>query len=124
MIHLDTNYLTGMVSLHSPLGTEVTRWIRSGEKLGASAIAWTEFLTGPLTVEQLRRAEIIIDGEIVAFGEAEADCAAQLYNRMGRKRDTRLDCLIAATAICSGVPLATQNRKDFTPFIAAGLRLA
>jgi predicted nucleic acid-binding protein len=123
MIHLDTNYLIGMVSLNSPLGAEVMHWLRSGEKLGTSAIAWTEFLTGPLTVEQLRRAEIILGGEIIAFGEAEADCAAQLYNRTGRKRDTRLNCLIAATAICSGAPLATQNQKDFTPFVTVGLRL-
>jgi predicted nucleic acid-binding protein len=123
MIHLDTNYLIGMVSLNSPLGAEVTRWLKSGEKLGTSAIAWTEFLTGPLSVEQLRRAEVILGGEIASFGETEADCAAQLYNRTGRKRATRLDCMIAATAICSSAPLATQNRKDFTPFVTAGLRL-
>jgi predicted nucleic acid-binding protein len=34
-----------------------------------------------------------------------------------------MDCLIAATAICAGASLATENRRDFQPYVAAGLRL-
>jgi predicted nucleic acid-binding protein len=124
MIHFDTNYLIGVAGSDLALGEQVAGWLRSGETLGVNAVAWSEFLTGPFTHEQLRRAETVISKTILPFGKPEAECAARIYNQTGRKRDRRIDCMIAAAAICARVPLATLNQKDFLPFVPLGLKLA
>jgi len=124
MIHLDTNFLIGAANKHTPLERVLRHWLVTGEKLAASSIAWAEFLNGPVSREHIRDMNYLVEGRIVSFGAREAQKAAELFNITGRKRAARFDCFIAATAICAGAPLATQNRKDFAPFTAAGLRLA
>ena len=42
MIHLDTNYLIGLLVQGSPQALETDGWLGAGQQLGASAIAWTE----------------------------------------------------------------------------------
>jgi hypothetical protein len=49
MIHLDTNYLIGLLVKGSPEAADVDGWLAAGQSLAASAIAWTEFLNGPVT---------------------------------------------------------------------------
>jgi len=66
----------------------------------------------------------MIQRRVVSLGRAEAEKASQLFNVSGRKRGSLPDCLIAATAICAGARLATQNQRHFAPYIASGLRLA
>ena len=124
MIHLDTNYLIGLVTIPSSVAMEIRRWTRSGEEFSASAIAWSEFLNGPVTMQETRDVSSILAGRVVSFGEYEARVASDLFNRTGRKRQKQIDCFIAATAICARVPLATRNTKDFQPFVPLGLRLA
>jgi predicted nucleic acid-binding protein len=46
-----------------------------------------------------------------------------LFNQTGRRRGSRFDCLIAATAVLAQADFATQNRSDFAPFISHGLKL-
>ena len=55
MIHLDTNYLIGLLVKHSAVALEVDGWLAAGESLAASAIAWTEFLNGPVTPLEVSR---------------------------------------------------------------------
>ncbi len=124
MIQLDTNFLIGAVNKGSPLEAILKRWLLEGESLATSSIAWAEFLNGPVSKQHVWEMSNLIEGRIVPFGGAEAEKASELFNETGRKRTARFDCFIAATAICSGASLATQNRKDFAPFVAAGLRLA
>jgi predicted nucleic acid-binding protein len=124
MIHLDTNFLVGLVTPNSHLKPRLLAWLNAGEKFAISSIAWSEFLTGPVTPQEIRDVSVMVEGGIVVFGVIEAEMAATIFNQTGRKRITRMDCFIAATAICSRAPLATQNRKDFAPFIPVGLRLA
>ena len=124
MIHLDTNYLIGLVTIPSPFQSQLLAWLNAGEKFAVSAVVWSEFLNGPVTPREIRDASIMLEGRIIVFGVIEAEMAAKIYNQTGRKRGTRNDCFIAATAICSRVTLATLNRKDFSPFVSAGLRLA
>jgi predicted nucleic acid-binding protein len=124
MIHLDTNYIIGLVTKESRLRPILEEWLRNREVFAVSAIAWSEYVTGPVSSQQIRDASAILQGRIVPFGEAEAIIAGKLYNQAGRKRALRLDSFIAAVAISSSAPLATENQKDFLPFVAGGLRLA
>jgi predicted nucleic acid-binding protein len=124
MIHLDANVLILAAQSDSQAQTLLRNWLRQGESFASSAIAWAEFLNGPLSPENREDGHFLIQGRIIGFGEPEAETAAILFHQAGRKRGTMLDCLIAATAVRAGAPLATLNRKDFAPFVPFGLRLA
>jgi len=124
MIHLDTNYLIGLLVKGSPQALDVDAWLAAGQPLAASAIAWTEFLNGPVTPLAVSRAETVLESRIVSFGRPEAVLAAELFNKTGRRRGSRFDCLIAATAIAAQAEVATVNQTDFTAFVPHGLKLA
>ena len=124
MIHLDTNYLIGLLVEGSQQAVDVEGWLEAGESLAASAIVWTEFLNGPVTTLQVIQAEAVLGGRIIPFSEPEAVPAAELFNQTGRRRGSRFDCLIAATAIRAQAAVATVNHSDFAPFQPHGLKLA
>lgn len=123
MIHLDTNYLIGLLVRGSREASEVDQWLAAGESLAASAIAWSEFLNGPVTAPEAAQVEAILQSQIIPFGRAEAALASELFNKTGRRRGSRLDCLIAATALLNQAALGTINQSDFKPFTAHGLKL-
>jgi predicted nucleic acid-binding protein len=124
MIHLDTNYLIGLPVKGAAVALDVDGWLAAGESLAASAIAWTEFLNGPVTPLAISRVGAVLQSRIVPFGQAEAALAAELFNKTGRRRGSRFDCLIAATAILSQAQVATVNESDFKTFVPYGLKLA
>jgi len=124
MIHLDTNYLIGLLVKGSAAALQVDGWLAAGESLAASAIAWTEFLNGPVTPLEASRAEAVLQSRIIPFGQAEAALAAELFNQTGRRRGSRFDCLVAATAIRAQAQVATINQADFKLFVPHGLALA
>lgn len=124
MIHLDTNYLIGLLVKGSPQAADVDGWLAAGPSLAASAIAWTEFLNGPVTPVEVSRVEAVLEGRIIPFGQPEAVLAANLFNQTGRRRGSRFDCLIAATALLTQAEVATVNQSDFMVFQPHGLRLA
>jgi predicted nucleic acid-binding protein len=120
---LDTNFLIAGTRAGTPAALQVERWIIQGEPLHASAMAWAEYLSGPLlpTEEQASRA---ILHRIHPVDEATAILGARLFNGTGRRARSLPDCLIAATAMLARQPLATLNTADFRPFIPFGLVLA
>ena len=124
MIHLDTNYLIGLLVKGSPQALEVDAWLAAGQTLATGAIAWTEFLNGPVSAMEVTRAEAVLQSRIVPFGRSEAVLAADLFNKTGRRRGSRFDCLIAATAMLAQAEIATVNQSDFNPFAPHGLKLA
>ena len=124
MIHLDTNYLIGLLVKGSPQALHVDGWLAAGQPLAAGAVAWTEFLNGPVSPLEVARTEAVIQSRIVPFGRPEAVLAAELFNKTGRRRGSRFDCLIAATAILAQAEIATVNQSDFNPFTPHGLTLA
>ena len=67
MIHLDTNYLIGLLIKGSPQSLDVDGWLAAGESLAASAIVWTEFLNGPVTPLEVSRAEAVLQSRIIPF---------------------------------------------------------
>ena len=124
MIHLDTNYLIGLLVRGSPEASDVDQWLTAGESLAASAVAWTESLNGPVKTAEVVQVEAVLQSRIVPLGKSEAVLAADLFNKTGRKRGSRFDCLIAATAILHQAKLATVNQSDFKSFTTHGLTLA
>ena len=59
-------------------------WIGAGETLGMSAVAWAEFLCGPLDRHEMGWAAAII-GRRGDFTPVHAETAARLFNRSGRR---------------------------------------
>src|SRR5205814_5202010 len=84
----------------------------------------TEFLNGPVTPLEVSRADAVLQSRVVPFGQPEAVLAADLFNKTGRRRGSRFDCLIAATAILAQAEVATVNQSDFNVFAPHGLKLA
>lgn len=123
MICLDTNFLILGLVPGSQEMRDLIAWSQAGETLITPAIVWYEFLCGPVTqaqIDTMRR--FLLD--IIDFSEAQATQAAYLFNVSGRNRRTRVDAMIAGTAVALGAQLATNNRADFEVFRPHGLVLA
>ena len=122
MIHLDTSFLIGMLDAESA-EARFMESVDSGERIVVSAVAWAEFLCGPVEPAELDLALRIVDG-FRDLDVEQAGIAANLFNQSGRRRGSLPDCLIAAAAIQDGARLATANQADFRRFESAGLQLA
>ena len=124
MIHLDTNILIGLAEADTPIVRAIGRWLDDNEKLAVSSVAWFEFSCGPLEADALELIEQVIAGRVVVFNASQAQRAGDLFNRAGRQRASRWDCMIAAAAIESRARLATRNGTDFARFKSYGLEIA
>ncbi len=124
LIHLDTNYLIGVIAKHPPVIQNLTQWIQTGKKISVSAVVWAEFLNGPVEKSQTDLVLQMIEGRIHPFTEQTAQISARLFNQAQRKRDLRFDSFIAASAIEHHAMFATLNSNDFGLFVSAGLKLA
>jgi predicted nucleic acid-binding protein len=122
VIVLDTSFLIRALARGSREDERLRDWLRAGEDLGMSAIAWAELLCGPVEREQVALAARVVPRRF-AFGDEDAVTAARLFNDTGRRRGSLVDCMIAASALRLGAPLATQNPTDFRRFEPAGLRV-
>jgi predicted nucleic acid-binding protein len=123
VIHLDTTFLIRAGVRGTPEDHALRRWRNKGTAIRISAIAWAEYLCGPLSKQAVESAAELL-GEPSAFDAVDATLAAQLFNTSGRRRGTLPDCMIAAIAINAQVSLATSNRADFERFTGVGLVLA
>lgn len=123
MLHLDTNLLIDLVTDGSPHIALIRQWLEEGETLGASAVAWSEFCNGYLTAEQKDAVFAVLNRQVTDFTWRQAEEAARLFHRTGRRRGSHADCMIAAAAMAAGVPVATRNVKDFERFVPFGLKL-
>ncbi|MCX6983025.1 MAG: type II toxin-antitoxin system VapC family toxin [Verrucomicrobia bacterium] len=122
-LHLDTNLLIDLVTAGSPHIAVVRRWLADGEKLGVSAIAWSEFCNGPLSKEQKDAIFAVVEQRVSDFTRRQAEEASRLFHRTGRGRGSHADCMIAASAMAHQVPVATRNIRDFERFVPFGLKL-
>jgi predicted nucleic acid-binding protein len=122
VICLDTNYLIMGLVRNSREMERILAWAENGERFSVSSIVWYEFACGPVTRAQISAMRDLVD-EVVPFDVQHAEESARLFNAVGRRRQLRVDAMIAATAVLRDVPLATGNQTDFTPFAEHGLRL-
>ncbi|MEN9560404.1 MAG: hypothetical protein RLZZ502_1615 [Pseudomonadota bacterium] len=123
MLHLDANALVELPIYLANPESILNHAISKNEPLACSALAWYEFMAGPLDERSLMLAKAVLSGGILPITPPLAVAAAQLFNQTGRKRSLKTDCLIAAHAIQSGAPLFTRNTEDFRRFEAFGLVL-
>jgi predicted nucleic acid-binding protein len=122
-VHLDTNYLIAYAGgISAEVIQRVEHWISQDRKLCCSAMAWAEFLCGPIEPEDIAAMEILLDHVEPVTPELAAE-GARLFRQTGRRSRSLPDCLIAATAIAAQAPIATNNHADFTPFLPHGLQL-
>jgi predicted nucleic acid-binding protein len=56
MIHLDTNYLIRSLVPQTQQAARLDSWILAGETISTSAMAWCEFLCGPVEMVMARAA--------------------------------------------------------------------
>ncbi|HEX9580303.1 MAG TPA: PIN domain-containing protein [Gemmatimonadales bacterium] len=122
MIHLDTSFLIRALVPDSAEDGLLRQWLGARTPLAISAIAWTEFLCGPLRAPEIQFAERIV-GEVLPFGAAEGTVAADLFNRTGRRRGSLVDCMVAAAAMSWDAELATSNPADFRRLQPRGLKV-
>ncbi len=122
MIHLDTSYLIRALITDSPQDSQLRSWIALDEQLAISTIAWTEFLSGPISPDHVELTALILP-ERVPFSEDDSRLSAELFNGTGRRRGSLLDCMIAASAIRSNAALATVNQTALRRFEKFGLML-
>lgn len=122
MIQLDTSFLIRALVRDSPEDTLLREWLLSGTSLAVSAIAWSEFLCGPLEPVEIQLAGRMI-GEVLPFAVEDAAMAAELFNRSGRRRGSLADCMVAASALLRDASLATANPADFRRLQSSGLEV-
>jgi predicted nucleic acid-binding protein len=122
MIHLDTSFLIRGLVHDSAEDRALRKWLKGGESLGMNTVAWTELLCGPLEESHLELATHVVS-QHVAFLEEDSVVSARLFNESGRRRGSLIDCMIAASALRAGEPLATANVADFRKFAVFGLKI-
>jgi predicted nucleic acid-binding protein len=122
LIHLDTSFLIRALVSGSAEDRRLRDWINQNQGLGISAVAWAEFLCGPVVPPALELAAEVLD-EPVPFLAEDAVAAARLFNLGARRRGSLADCMVAAVALRLGASLATANPDDFRKLGAAGPRL-
>ena len=122
MIQLDTSFLIRGLVRGSAEDRRLRDWLRRGEQLGMSVIAWAELLCGPVSPGHLELIARVVS-ERIPFVEEDAVMSSQLFNESGRRRGSLMDCMIAASALRASAPLATSNASDFRRFADQGLSL-
>lgn len=115
MIHLDPSFLIRASVQGSPEGRKVVDWIRKNVEIAMSAVAWTEFRCGPVSVDEAALAARVV-AEPLPFTAQDGTLAAAFFNATGRRRGSITDCMIAAAAVGAGATLATGNPADFKGF--------
>ncbi len=123
MTHLDTSFLIRALKPGTPEEAKLRKLVDQREVLIVSSVAWAEFLCGPLSSADRRRAERLVERP-KDFTPDQAEVAARLFNESGRRRPMMVDCMIGAAVLADGARIATSNSAHFRRLAAAGLKMA
>jgi predicted nucleic acid-binding protein len=123
MIHLDTSALVAALTADRPAGAALRGFLDQGILLGVSSLVLYEWWRGPRATTDLAYQELLFPrAAAFDFGTREAEVAADIYRRLGRRRRREMDIAIAACAISADASLWTLNPDDFRDI--PGLTLA
>ena len=122
MIHLDTNVLIAAGDALNAHHQAARNFLSVPGVFAASTVVWMEFVSKRCRPCWWKRRGISSRGACCRLTRRRR-CWGELYFRAGSRRRTRMDSMIAATAIRAGAELATTNRDDFAPFVPLGLKL-
>jgi predicted nucleic acid-binding protein len=122
LVHLDTGFLIRALVRGSPEDDVLRTWLAGDTPIAMSAVAWAEFLCGPLVESDKAVARRLV-GQPAPFEEADAEVASAMFNQGSRRRGTFVDCLVAAAALRARARLATSNPVDFRRFADSGLEV-
>jgi predicted nucleic acid-binding protein len=123
VIELDSNFLVDVLHAGGSQSKALRNWVRVGARIQISAVAWSEYLCGPLEPALVPATRKLLSS-IEPFTEKDAELASEIFNRTGRRSRSHVDCMIAAHAIRRHAVLATLNLRDFRRFEKFKLRLA
>jgi predicted nucleic acid-binding protein len=122
LTHLDADFLIRSLLPGTSEDRLLKKWVRTGDPIAVSAIAWTQLLCGPVESAQTELLAAVV-GDPIPYTAANAALAARLFNLSGRRRGSLADCMIAGTAIRVDAALATCNVADFRRLEMYGLRI-
>ena len=122
LVEFDSNFLVAVLGAGGSQSEALQRWVRAGARIQISAIAWSEYLCGPLEPALVPVARRLLSS-VEPFTEEDAELASELFNRTGCRPRSHVDCMIAAHAIRRRAVLATLNIRDFRRFEKFDLRL-
>lgn len=122
-LHLDTNALIALSDPSHFLFLRIEQRLHDGWNAGTDAVAWHEYVRGPLLQADRDRVLLVIESRVASLTCAMGEVAAVLFNATGRRRASTADCLIAAACMDANAELVTDNTDDFTPFCRHGLKL-
>lgn len=123
LVALDANFLVAALAAGSSYSRQLDIWLQPGAVVQISAVAWSEYLCGPLQPDKIPVARKLVNS-VEPFTEDDANLASELFNQTGRRSRSHVDCMIAAHAIRRNATLATLNRHDFRRFEKFHLKLA
>ena len=122
MIVIDTSVLVDALTGPRRSAPDLRAAIDAGERLLLPALVLYEWLRGPRVAAELAAQEALLPSDAaLAFGPAEADLAAQLYEAVTEPRGREVDIAIAAHGLARGARVWTLNRADFEDLPGVGL---
>ncbi len=119
-VALDANFVVAALIQGTAASRQIEAWVRSGWQMQISAVAWSEYMCGPVEPHLVPIARRLV-GIIDVFTAEDAELAGKLFNDTGRR--SHADCMVAAHAIRRDAVLATADAPDFRVFRKFGLRL-
>src|SRR2546421_5222877 len=91
LIAFDANFLIAAIRERSEYGEQIKDWMFTGVSFQISAIAWSEYLCGPIDETRIEHARKLV-ANIEPFVEEDAALAGYLFNETGRRSRSVKDC--------------------------------
>ena len=86
-VHLDSSFLIQALVAFSVEALALRTWFRQGRPVAMSAVAWGDFLCGPLSDKERALAARVVRTHLPVRSEEAAE-AARLFHATGRARSS------------------------------------